>query len=372
MTGSNKFLPFGTGSSPNVIDDAAYAALTPRSAGFLSGVAQSQQLNKVWRQSSVAAAVLGQIIANNGVDATDSDPIATLVTNLLAAIHASPVLTGDPKAPTPATTDNDVSIATTAFVKAVVASYAPLADPELTGNPTAPTAAQFDHDLTLATTEFVQRALGNFRDVTQYTNQTAGLNNTDVGRIIVLGGGSNDLTLPPVAGLPFGASFKFFSQGGSNIIRAPSGSVLAVGANTSNTSINLQGSEFCTVVYQTTNCYAVVDGSPMLPASAGFAHDFSTNGYQKLPGGMIIQWGLAYGVGGAPNASTPTWATVNFPITFPNTVLSIQVAPQDTYGPNDQIATPLVYTDGSNSRFLYGNTDQDSGIGNYRWFAIGY
>ena len=31
---------------------------------------------------------------------------------------ASPTFTGDPKAPTPATADNDTSIATTAFVKA--------------------------------------------------------------------------------------------------------------------------------------------------------------------------------------------------------------------------------------------------------------
>src|SRR4029077_1643795 len=36
----------------------------------------------------------------------------------------SPTLTGDPKAPTPATADNDTSIATTAFVKAALAAGA--------------------------------------------------------------------------------------------------------------------------------------------------------------------------------------------------------------------------------------------------------
>jgi hypothetical protein len=44
-------------------------------------------------------------------------------TDLQAALDlkstlASPTFTGDPKAPTPATSDNDTSIATTAFVKA--------------------------------------------------------------------------------------------------------------------------------------------------------------------------------------------------------------------------------------------------------------
>ena len=70
--------------------------------------------------------------------------IATDVTNALnlKAPLASPTFTGDPKAPTPATSDNDTSIATTAFVKAqnyltqVSAgnTYLPLAGGTITGN----------------------------------------------------------------------------------------------------------------------------------------------------------------------------------------------------------------------------------------------
>lgn len=41
------------------------------------------------------------------------------------ATLASPTLTGDPKAPTPSTPDNDTSIATTAFVRAAISTYAP-------------------------------------------------------------------------------------------------------------------------------------------------------------------------------------------------------------------------------------------------------
>jgi hypothetical protein len=67
---------------------------------------------------------------------------------------ASPALTGDPTAPTPATSDNDTSIATTAFVKAQ--AYAPLASPALTGDPTAPTPATSDNDTSIATTAFVK------------------------------------------------------------------------------------------------------------------------------------------------------------------------------------------------------------------------
>lgn len=94
---------------------------------------------------------------------------------------ASPALTGNPTAPTPATADNDTSIATTAFVKAQgyltsapvtsvagktgavtlvvgdVSGAAPLASPALTGTPTAPTATAGTNTTQLATTAFVQQ-----------------------------------------------------------------------------------------------------------------------------------------------------------------------------------------------------------------------
>jgi hypothetical protein len=82
------------------------------------------------------------------------------------APKVSPVFTGDPRAPTPASGDNDTSIATTAFVKvqgyitsAALTGYAPLASPVFTGNPTAPTPTFGDNDTSIATTAFVQSAL---------------------------------------------------------------------------------------------------------------------------------------------------------------------------------------------------------------------
>lgn len=70
------------------------------------------------------------------------------------ATIASPVFSGNPQAPTPATADNDTSIATTAFVKDNLLSYAPLASPVFTGNPTAPTPALNDNDTSIATTAY--------------------------------------------------------------------------------------------------------------------------------------------------------------------------------------------------------------------------
>lgn len=86
---SNDFIPFAVGGSANVITQSAYAALTSITQnGFQSGIAQSNQLNKVWRQSSIMAAVLAQFIADqSGQNAVDDGTTATLEANLIAAVR---------------------------------------------------------------------------------------------------------------------------------------------------------------------------------------------------------------------------------------------------------------------------------------------
>lgn len=69
----------------------------------------------------------------------------------------SPVFTGNPQAPTPATNDNSSSIATTAFV--VAQGFAPLNSPTFTGTPAGPTASPGTSTTELATTAFVTAAL---------------------------------------------------------------------------------------------------------------------------------------------------------------------------------------------------------------------
>lgn len=102
------------------------------------------------------------------------------ITGVGGALLASPAFTGNPTAPTPASGDNDTSVATTAFVRTAINTYAVgsfngrtgavnltsaditgvggalLASPAFTGNPTAPTPAVSDNSTALATTSFVQ------------------------------------------------------------------------------------------------------------------------------------------------------------------------------------------------------------------------
>ncbi len=109
---------------------------------------------------------------------------ATDVSNVGGAMLASPVFTGNPTAPTPASGDNDTSVATTAFVRTAISAYsvaafngrtgnvsltsadltnvggALLASPAFTGTPTAPTPALSTNNTTIATTAFVKSVVG--------------------------------------------------------------------------------------------------------------------------------------------------------------------------------------------------------------------
>lgn len=85
---TNDFKAFSTGGGANVLTQAQYVALTTLiSNGFQTGPANSQQFNKVWRQSSIMAAVLGALIGDViGQNAVDDGTTGTLESNLLAAI----------------------------------------------------------------------------------------------------------------------------------------------------------------------------------------------------------------------------------------------------------------------------------------------
>jgi len=111
-------------------------------------------------------AVTGDKIASHSVSVSNLSPNA--LNAVTGAPLYSPSFSGAPTAPTPTITDNSTLIATTAFVREVVAtgglgttSYAPLDSPTFTGNPQAPVVTATDNSATLATTAFVQAAIGN-------------------------------------------------------------------------------------------------------------------------------------------------------------------------------------------------------------------
>jgi hypothetical protein len=98
---------------------------------------------------------------------------------------ASPALTGNPTAPTPSASDNDTSIATTAFVQTELGDYAPLASPALTGSPTAPTQSADDNSTKIATTAYADAAAA--AGGLQVINTTSNFSTTSTSWVTVTG-----------------------------------------------------------------------------------------------------------------------------------------------------------------------------------------
>ena len=72
---TNELLPFANGGGANVIDFSSWNALSQRQSGFVSGVASSQQFNRILAQGGAAGYVVGQMVAdlanqNATIDAT--------------------------------------------------------------------------------------------------------------------------------------------------------------------------------------------------------------------------------------------------------------------------------------------------------------
>jgi hypothetical protein len=86
-----------------------------------------------------------------------------------------------------------------------------------------------------------------------------------------------------------------------------------------------------------------------------------TDGYQKLPGGLIMQWGSFVG-------STTGTTFVTFPIAFPTAILNIQVSTK-VQGDTGGIDYASAISNGPSSTGVTFSTRD--GVTVY-WFAIGY
>lgn len=89
MSGTNQYLPFGTGGGANVITPSAYATHSLRPLGHQPGVALSEVANTTWRQASVAASAVAQLVTEiASVDMLDDGSVDNYKNGVLAAIRA--------------------------------------------------------------------------------------------------------------------------------------------------------------------------------------------------------------------------------------------------------------------------------------------
>ncbi|MDD2977909.1 hypothetical protein [Aquabacterium sp.] len=282
---------------------AAHGAATGAVAGFMSaadkskldGIAAGAQVNAVTSVAGRTGAVTLVVADVSG-----------------AAPLASPAMSGAPTAPTAATGTNTTQVATTQFVNAeIAADAAPIAHVGATG--TAHGTA------TAAVSGFMSAA-----DKSKLDGIAAG---AQVNAVISVAGRTGAVTLAVA------------DVSGAAPLASPAltGTPTAPNAATGNRSQAL---------------------ATMQKFADEFAASISTNGWQKLPSGLIIQWGYI--------ASRPSTASMHsFPISFPSECFGVWFVEQYTAQHND---SPKLYAAPTTSTF---QIHSDSVAVPVRWITLG-
>ena len=104
-------------------------------------------------------------------------------------------------------------------------------------------------------------------------------------------------------------------------------------------------------------------GSGQIPDMSSFSGSIASKGYQKLPGGLIIQWGA--GDAGTGYVGS-TGNEMNFPIAFPSQCFQVVTSYENGGGKIVAGAAGNMTRTG----FLL-RCDASGGNYNFRWFAIG-
>jgi len=115
--------------------------------------------------------------------------------------------------------------------------------------------------------------------------------------------------------------------------------------------------------------YGITDGLS-LSAFTGANQSLASNGYQKLPGGLILQWGISTAF--SQNATEDSYI-ITMPVTFPNAMLHAMASNAGSVNfdavPSISAMSASQLTIAKNSM---GGSPSFTGTLQARWFAIGY
>ncbi len=313
------------------------------------------------QEELVAIATMNGAALNPAVNTQSRDAItAYFQSRIDALVNASPAALDTLKELADALGDDPNFAAT---ITNALALKAPLNSPELTGAPTAQTPAQFDNSIKLATTEFATKIGLSAAELMTITATTVLTAAAHAGRSILTGGAAANITLSvPLANtVRAGSRIEFMHTGNA----AYSVTLQRQGADTINnpagkTSVAMGFGDTIVIESDGVSQWFAVGGS-LAMASGTTTGIFgaslaASSGYQKLPSGLIIQWG------DITSAST-TGASFTFPIAFTTQVyvqggfVSSASAPTQYISASSTLTAITIYA--------------SSGTVGGRWIAIG-
>ena len=177
------------------------------------------------------------------------------------------------------------------------------------------TPPQFDSDLSLATTEFVQRALGSMSGLVAFSASQV-LDASQIGKSVIFQGrtAAATCTLPDPASIAIGGGILVINRDTYPLVIATPAGTIGLPNGTPAASYTIGYGETAYLVSFGTG-WTGSGGSGFTRLEAQFGASLAASGYQKLPSGLIIQWGLT--------AAMATGANIvhALPVTFPNAQL---------------------------------------------------
>ena len=189
------------------------------------------------------------------------------------------------------------------------------------------------------------------------------------GQVLAYNGSTNTWVASAGFSLPTGTGGQFLVYSGSTNTWAPSSVSISLPAGTSGQVLTYNGSTSTwtpsaslppgtaqqVLTYNgSTNTWVASATPSVINSFTGSNQLLATSGYQRLPGGLILQWGLA------------TNGTITFPIAFPNACF-MAVASKNSSTSYDTVACNT-FTKTTFILSFYPNGSQN----NNPWLAIGY
>lgn len=316
---TNNFKPFATAANANVTAQADWESLPALLSGFTAGKASSAQVNKAIRQASFIAAALAQYTANkSGLDVLDDGDLNGFIAKMSAAFGK----------------DFQALDATLTALAGLKTGANKL--PYFTGTDTASQT-----DLTSVGRDIIGK--GTIADILTYLD----LGEAAKSRVLQSGGDSVKDVMSQNA-----ITYLLSLKAGVNGERVEAENFREA-LNLGNAALKNTGT-----------------GQGQLPDMSAFLSNQKMNGYQYLPGGLILQWGKT------PCEDRRT-AVSKFPIPFPNECLMVIVCGFQVAGTyqaytvangewNDQFSWNAFYAQSGNIPVLAA-----AGQVNARFLAIG-
>ncbi|MDR6926888.1 phage tail protein [Pseudomonas sp. BE134] len=219
------------------------------------------------------------------------------------------------------------------------------------------TRPQFDNTKAFATTEFVQRASGNLAGYVAYGVNTV-LTAADVGKYIYANGVSITLTLPDLTLLPAGSRLYIQASASSNKV-----TVTSVNGNFSGPNGSVVGSPNF-VLSEGVASEFISSGTGWIAVGGSGVSALSPTGYQKLPSGLIIQWGVRV-------ESSATSGSITLPIAF-NTFAVVLASDAKSGDDNVIVSAYIANANSFTWRAQLGGGSTPAMPATWYWVAIGY